>query len=100
MIIGYDIIVYDVLKNTSENITVNEKQFIKYGLKKYYNYSICVAARTSVGRGNCSAWIERRTLESGKGNFLSSTVVKSLSLICAKVHPPSTPHTVKINWLK
>ena len=43
--------------------------------------------------------IERRTLESGKGNFLSTTVVKSLSLICAKVHPPSSPH-YKINWLK
>ena len=55
VIIGYDVIVYDVLKNTSENITVNEKQFQKYGLKKYYNYSICVSARTSIGRGNCSA---------------------------------------------
>ena len=68
-ITGYVVIFHDVLESTSENITIhNQSQFVfvKDSLRKYHNYSVRVAAKTSVGLGKYSSWIETKTLEDSK----------------------------------
>ena len=78
-IIGYEITLYDVWESTSENITIyNESQFVfvKDNLKKYHNYSVQIAAKTSVGRGEYGSWIETKTLEDSKEkNFCVIVIV-------------------------
>ena len=69
-IIGYSIVLYDELMNTSKHIMIGgENEELYFDVKKYYNYSIRVAANTSVGRGEYSSWIKIRTLEDGKKNM-------------------------------
>ena len=81
-ITGYYIELYDVLKNIKINgsyVPENDEYRLNFtvrGLKKYYNYSVRIAAETSSGRGNYSSWIEFRTKQSGKKKaHLSATVV-------------------------
>ena len=76
-ITGYVIILHDVSENTSQHITIyNQSQhvFVKDGLKKYSHYSIQIAAKTSVGRGEYSSWIETKTLEDSKENLYVAIV--------------------------
>ena len=56
-ITGYYIELYDVLKNIKINgsyVPENDEYRLNFtvrGLKKYYNYSVRIAAETSSGRG-------------------------------------------------
>ena len=81
-ITGYDIELYDVVKNIKiygSHVPENNKYGLYFtvpGLKKYYNYSVRIAAETSSGRGNYSSWIEFKTNQSGKKKtHFSATVV-------------------------
>ena len=66
----YEIHLKDVFENTTQNFTLPFKSrqlvFEKGGLKKYYNYSISMAVRSTAGMSNFSPWIGVKTLEDGK----------------------------------
>ena len=52
IILGYDVIFVDHLTNQNEIIKVNGSEQLLYkkiNIKKYYNYLITIAGRTSVG---------------------------------------------------
>ena len=71
-ITGYEIALRDVLESTSENIAIyNHSQlvYVKDSLKKYHNYLVRIAAKTSAGLGKYSSWIETKTLEDSKENI-------------------------------
>ena len=68
-ITGFVIVLYDLQKNTSDDIKIvngDVHRLKKNDLKKYHNYSVQVAAKTTVGSGKYSSSIQIRTLEDGK----------------------------------
>lgn len=66
----YEIHLKDVFEITTQNfpLSFNSRQFVfeKGGLKKYYNYSISMAVRSTAGMSKFSPWIGVKTLEDGK----------------------------------
>ena len=77
-ITGYVIILYDMPENISHSIPIyNQSQlvYVKEYLKKYHNYSIQIAAKTSVGLGKYSSWIKTKTLEDSKEKLSCVEVV-------------------------
>ena len=100
-IIGYKIDLFS--KNENEYVEIkngSQFSFQKENLKKYYNYSIRIAAETSVGHGNYSAWIQKRTLQDSKTNvlffspFFCLTFLFMILLVCVSVFPLSVPDSV------
>ena len=70
-IIGYKMDLFS--ENKKEHVEIkngSQFSFQTENLKKYYNYSIRIAAVTSVGHGNYSSWNQKRTLQDSKRNVL------------------------------
>jgi hypothetical protein len=66
-ILGYNVVLLDLVAGTSHNFTnYTEKYALLNYLKEYHNYSVKVAAFTAVGQGMFTPWIRTRTLEDGK----------------------------------
>ena len=63
-IIGYHIVLRDVLANYSEELLINTSHSCQItNLEKYYKYSFRIAARSSLGIGVYSPWISQMTKE-------------------------------------
>ena len=53
------------------------RRFVKDGLKMHHSYSVKIAARTSVGRGEWSPWAEFTTLQGSNVSIIQLSFVPS-----------------------
>ncbi|XP_028393077.1 uncharacterized protein LOC114517517 [Dendronephthya gigantea] len=64
LILGYNVVLVHLVRNISHYFpNVTDNNFTGNNLKKYHNYSLRVAAFTTVGEGKFSPWVQIRTLE-------------------------------------
>ena len=69
VVLGYDLIFLDHLTNNTETVKVNGSErleYIKNSIKNYYNYSVSITGRTSVGVSNMKNWVKISNLAKGE----------------------------------
>ena len=69
VILGYDLIFLDHMTNQDENVIVNGSERLHYkktDIEEYYNYSVAITGRTSIGSSNVPNWAKISNLEKGE----------------------------------